>query len=123
MNTPNPPNGNKGISQTEPAEAAGLQPANDPSMHTTLHLPVKTDMPHMPRPQLPDSDNTGNTHQLSPGVGTRETAWKQQVGTIKIAWGQLAEHQLLKAEGQEQKLAVLRLQAEHDQPADQTPLS
>ena len=33
--------------------------------------------------------------------------WKQQVGAAKIAWGKLTEDELLKTEGQEQKLAGL----------------
>jgi len=33
--------------------------------------------------------------------------WKQQVGAAKIAWGKLTEDELLKLEGQEQKLAGL----------------
>lgn len=33
--------------------------------------------------------------------------WKQQVGAAKIAWGKLTEDELLKVEGQQQKLAGL----------------
>ncbi len=33
--------------------------------------------------------------------------WKQQVGAAKIAWGNLTDDELLKVEGQEQKLAGL----------------
>lgn len=33
--------------------------------------------------------------------------WKQQVGAAKIAWGKLTEDELLKSEGQQQKLAGL----------------
>ena len=33
--------------------------------------------------------------------------WKQQVGAAKIAWGKLTEDELLKLEGQEQKLTGL----------------
>jgi uncharacterized protein YjbJ (UPF0337 family) len=33
--------------------------------------------------------------------------WHQQVGSAKILWGKLTEDELLKAEGQEQKLAGL----------------
>lgn len=33
--------------------------------------------------------------------------WKQQVGAAKIVWGKLTEDELLKSEGQQQKLAGL----------------
>lgn len=33
--------------------------------------------------------------------------WKQQIGAAKIAWGKLTDDELLKVEGQEQKLAGL----------------
>lgn len=33
--------------------------------------------------------------------------WKQQIGAAKIAWGKLTEDELLKVEGQQQKLAGL----------------
>ena len=33
--------------------------------------------------------------------------WKQQVGNAKIAWGKLTEDELLKSEGESQKLAGL----------------
>jgi len=33
--------------------------------------------------------------------------WKQNVGAAKIAWGKLTEDELLKSEGQVQKLAGL----------------
>lgn len=42
-----------------------------------------------------------------PSAGEIKGEWKQQVGAAKIAWGNLTDDELLKVEGQEQKLAGL----------------
>jgi len=42
-----------------------------------------------------------------PSVDEMKGKWKQQVGAAKIAWGKLTEDELLKSEGQHQKLAGL----------------
>ena len=42
-----------------------------------------------------------------PSVNEMKGKWKQQVGAAKIAWGKLTEDELLKSEGQHQKLAGL----------------
>ena len=42
-----------------------------------------------------------------PSVDEVKGKWKQQVGAAKIAWGKLTEDELLKLEGQEQKLTGL----------------
>lgn len=42
-----------------------------------------------------------------PSVNEIKGKWKQQVGAAKIAWGKLTEDELLKSEGQLQKLAGL----------------
>ncbi len=42
-----------------------------------------------------------------PSSGELKGKWKQQVGAAKIAWGKLTEDELLKSEGQQQKLAGL----------------
>lgn len=42
-----------------------------------------------------------------PSADEMKGKWKQQVGAAKIAWGKLTEDELLKLEGQEQKLAGL----------------
>lgn len=42
-----------------------------------------------------------------PSVNEMKGKWKQQVGAAKIAWGKLTEDELLKSEGQTQKLAGL----------------
>jgi uncharacterized protein YjbJ (UPF0337 family) len=42
-----------------------------------------------------------------PSVDEVKGKWKQQVGAAKIAWGKLTEDELLKLEGQEQKLSGL----------------
>lgn len=42
-----------------------------------------------------------------PSVDEIKGKWKQQVGTAKVAWGKLTEDELLKCEGQAQKLAGL----------------
>lgn len=43
----------------------------------------------------------------SPSTDRLKGQWKQQVGAAKIAWGKLTEDELLKSEGQAQKLAGL----------------
>ena len=42
-----------------------------------------------------------------PSADALKGQWKQQVGAAKIAWGKLTEDELLKLEGQEQKLTGL----------------
>jgi len=42
-----------------------------------------------------------------PSADALKGKWKQQVGAAKIAWGKLTEDELLKLEGQEQKLTGL----------------
>jgi len=42
-----------------------------------------------------------------PSVDEVKGLWKQQVGLAKIAWGKLTEDELLKSEGQQQKLVGL----------------
>jgi uncharacterized protein YjbJ (UPF0337 family) len=42
-----------------------------------------------------------------PSVDEVKGKWKQQVGAAKIAWGKLTEDELLKLEGQQQKLSGL----------------
>ena len=42
-----------------------------------------------------------------PSTDELKGKWQQQVGAAKIAWGKLTEDELLKTEGQEQKLAGL----------------
>ena len=43
----------------------------------------------------------------SPKLDQVQGLWKQQVGAAKLAWGKLTEDELLKLEGQKQKLAGL----------------
>ena len=42
-----------------------------------------------------------------PSADELKGKWKQQVGAAKIAWGKLTEDELLKLEGQQQKLTGL----------------
>ena len=42
-----------------------------------------------------------------PSVDEIKGKWKQQIGAAKIAWGKLTEDELLKLEGQSQKLIGL----------------
>lgn len=42
-----------------------------------------------------------------PTAGEVQGKWKQHVGAAKIAWGKLSDDELLKVEGQQQKLAGL----------------
>ncbi len=42
-----------------------------------------------------------------PSVDEVKGKWKQHVGAAKIAWGKLTEDELLKLEGQQQRLAGL----------------
>ncbi len=42
-----------------------------------------------------------------PSVDEVKGKWKQQVGAAKIAWGKLTEDELLRLEGQQQKLSGL----------------
>lgn len=42
-----------------------------------------------------------------PSVDELKGKWKQHLGAAKIAWGELTEDELLKSEGQQQKLIGL----------------
>lgn len=42
-----------------------------------------------------------------PSVSEVQGKWKQHVGAAKIAWGKLTDDELLKVEGQQQKLSGL----------------
>lgn len=45
--------------------------------------------------------------QAMPSTDELKGKWKQQVGAAKVAWGKLTEDELLKSEGEAQKLAGL----------------
>ena len=42
-----------------------------------------------------------------PSVDELKGKWKQQVGSVKLAWGKLTEDEILKSEGRTEKLAGL----------------
>lgn len=43
----------------------------------------------------------------APSMDSIKGQWKQQIGAAKVVWGKLTDDELLKAEGQAQKLAGL----------------
>lgn len=42
-----------------------------------------------------------------PSADELKGKWKQQVGSVKLAWGKLTEDEILKSEGRTEKLAGL----------------
>jgi uncharacterized protein YjbJ (UPF0337 family) len=42
-----------------------------------------------------------------PSADEMKGKWKQQVGSVKLAWGKLTEDEILKSEGRTEKLAGL----------------
>ncbi len=95
----------------EPAPAA-KDPVTDAAPRDVVEEPTpakdaplqaaKGDDEIMSRPQQEQQQ-----HAVIPGADEIKGKWKQQVGAAKIAWGKLTEDELLKLEGQQQKLAGL----------------
>ena len=92
----------------------GTTPAGDaPKPDTIINVPGAK--PHMePIPAkgpfvVPPVAADGVIIQLQslPSVDELKGKWKRQMGAAKIAWGELTEDELLKSEGQQQKLAGL----------------
>ena len=54
-----------------------------------------------------DDELMGQQQQSSPLVDQLKGKWAQQIGAARIAWGKLTDDELLKLEGNEQKLAGL----------------
>lgn len=74
------------------------------------NLPLKpqpSDNPPMRAASGNDDIMSQQQGQAMPSTDQLKGKWKQQVGAAKIAWGKLTEDELLKTEGQEQKLAGL----------------
>lgn len=85
------------------------QKAQQPQQQQPQHQQPQQKQPSQSQPQGPaPQQGTQKTPQQQPqGLPTMDEikgTWKQQVGEAKIAWGKLTEDELLKTEGQVQKL-------------------
>lgn len=71
-------------------------------------VPLKDADTPSPKAAEGDDDLMSKQQQQSmPSVDQVKGKWKQQVGAAKIAWGKLTDDELLKTEGQAQKLTGL----------------
>lgn len=73
-----------------------------------MTMPTQTNRSPAWKPAASEPDPMSRQQsQTMPGMDRVKSKWQQQIGAAKLAWGKLTEDELLKAEGQEQKLAGL----------------
>ncbi|WLQ16328.1 CsbD family protein [Hahella aquimaris] len=101
MNKASDQNTNKGAARDDARKTPPQGGQSSPQAQSQKHEPGTQQQPQHARPMTPQQQTQ------SASIDVIKGKWNQHVGAAKVAWGKLTEDEILKSEGNEQKLAGL----------------